>query len=216
MSVALPLYRISFFVLGAGTMQLSVRRLALHPLVVAQCGQIGGALRHLVPSLRSPSSRTLFSETGVWEKDYRTETRRRVEEWWHPRIMARSQGEEVRRPFSFFTFTFLRVSRQTWIRWLGCCDRNRDVFPYKHHMRDYSVKIKHWMSGKKIPIMHLQNLRYSLVTVLFSPIKGLKLFRRSWTLSQRSQLSHYCSNKESVGPFATRLGQYRDFWCFHW
>lgn len=35
----------------------------------------------------SPSIRTLFSETGVWEKDYRTDTRRRVEEWWHPRIM---------------------------------------------------------------------------------------------------------------------------------
>ncbi|KAG7469878.1 hypothetical protein MATL_G00133430 [Megalops atlanticus] len=30
--------------------------------------------------------RTLFSETGVWEKDYRAETRRKVEQWWHPRI----------------------------------------------------------------------------------------------------------------------------------
>lgn len=66
-------------------MQASVRRLALY---VGQCAQIRGALLSPVPRLLSPSNRTLFSETGVWEKDYRTETRRRVEEWWHPRIMA--------------------------------------------------------------------------------------------------------------------------------
>ncbi|KAM9806956.1 leucine--tRNA ligase, mitochondrial isoform 1-T2 [Syngnathus typhle] len=39
--------------------------------------------RHL-----SPAIRTLFSETGVWEREYRPETRCRVEQWWHPRIMA--------------------------------------------------------------------------------------------------------------------------------
>lgn len=46
-----------------------------------------------VPHLLSPCNRTLYSETGVWEKDYRTETRRRVEEWWHPRIMAQWQKD---------------------------------------------------------------------------------------------------------------------------
>ncbi|XP_015212490.2 leucine--tRNA ligase, mitochondrial isoform X1 [Lepisosteus oculatus] len=32
------------------------------------------------------SRRTIYSETGVWERDYRAETRRRVEQWWHPLI----------------------------------------------------------------------------------------------------------------------------------
>uniref|UniRef100_A0A3Q3LIL1 leucine--tRNA ligase n=1 Tax=Labrus bergylta TaxID=56723 RepID=A0A3Q3LIL1_9LABR len=62
-------------------MQASMRTLALCPLGVARLGKIPS------PRLLSPCIRTLFSETGVWEKDYRTETRRRVEEWWHPRIM---------------------------------------------------------------------------------------------------------------------------------
>lgn len=30
--------------------------------------------------------RSVFSESGVWERDYRADTRRRVEKWWHPRI----------------------------------------------------------------------------------------------------------------------------------
>lgn len=91
-----------FLLLGNRTMQASVRRLALYPLGVARSGQIRGALLGPVPRLLCPSTRTLFSETGVWEKDYRTETRRRVEEWWHPRIMAQWQKdalEVVRRPF---------------------------------------------------------------------------------------------------------------------
>lgn len=90
-------------------MQVSVRRLALYPLGVARSGQVRGALRSPVPRLRYPSTRTLFSETGVWEKDYRTETRRRVEEWWHPRIMARWQKEaleEVKRPFTFHIVSY--------------------------------------------------------------------------------------------------------------
>lgn len=89
-------------------MQVSVRRLALYPLGVARSGQVRGALLSPVPRHRSPSTRTLFSETGVWEKDYRTETRRRVEEWWHPRIMARWQEalEEVRRPFTFHIVSY--------------------------------------------------------------------------------------------------------------
>uniref|UniRef100_A0A8D0CXY1 leucine--tRNA ligase n=1 Tax=Sander lucioperca TaxID=283035 RepID=A0A8D0CXY1_SANLU len=69
-------------------MQVSVRRLALYPLGVARSGQINAALLNPRARLWSPSTRTLFSETGVWEKDYKTETRRRVEEWWHPRIMS--------------------------------------------------------------------------------------------------------------------------------
>ncbi|TNN28030.1 putative leucine--tRNA ligase, mitochondrial [Liparis tanakae] len=69
-------------------MQVSVRRLALYPLGVFRSGQIGVARLSPVARLRSPSTRSLFSETGVWDKDYKTETRRRVEAWWHPRIMA--------------------------------------------------------------------------------------------------------------------------------
>ncbi|KAJ8290840.1 hypothetical protein GJAV_G00018210 [Gymnothorax javanicus] len=30
--------------------------------------------------------RNLYSETGVWDKEYRIETRRKVEQWWYPRI----------------------------------------------------------------------------------------------------------------------------------
>ncbi|TKS81853.1 putative leucine--tRNA ligase, mitochondrial [Collichthys lucidus] len=76
-------------------MQVSVRRLALYPLGAVQSGQIRCSLLSPVPRLLSPRARTLFSETGVWEKDYRTETRRRVEEWWHPRIMAQWQKDAV-------------------------------------------------------------------------------------------------------------------------
>ncbi|XP_020504601.2 probable leucine--tRNA ligase, mitochondrial [Labrus bergylta] len=68
-------------------MQASMRTLALCPLGVARLGKIPS------PRLLSPCIRTLFSETGVWEKDYRTETRRRVEEWWHPRIMAHGRKD---------------------------------------------------------------------------------------------------------------------------
>lgn len=39
--------------------------------------------------------RSLFSETGVWEQDYRAETRRRVEQWWHGRIQEQWQKDEV-------------------------------------------------------------------------------------------------------------------------
>lgn len=80
-------------------MQVSVRRLPLYPLCAAWHGQRRGALLGPVLRLLPPSTRPLFSETGVWEKDYRTETRRRVEEWWHPRIMTqwkKDAPEEVR------------------------------------------------------------------------------------------------------------------------
>uniref|UniRef100_A0A3B3BWU4 leucine--tRNA ligase n=1 Tax=Oryzias melastigma TaxID=30732 RepID=A0A3B3BWU4_ORYME len=49
----------------------------------------------LVSPVRTPSTRTLFSETGVWDKDYRSETRRRVERWWHPRVMAQWQKDAL-------------------------------------------------------------------------------------------------------------------------
>uniref|UniRef100_A0A8C9Y2V6 leucine--tRNA ligase n=1 Tax=Sander lucioperca TaxID=283035 RepID=A0A8C9Y2V6_SANLU len=80
-------------------MQVSVRRLALYPLGVARSGQINAALLNPRARLWSPSTRTLFSETGVWEKDYKTETRRRVEEWWHPRIMAQWRKDEPKTKF---------------------------------------------------------------------------------------------------------------------
>uniref|UniRef100_A0A8B9RQX1 leucine--tRNA ligase n=1 Tax=Accipiter nisus TaxID=211598 RepID=A0A8B9RQX1_9AVES len=38
--------------------------------------------RRLVP----PSVRTIYSETGKWEKSYGLETRKRVENWWLPRL----------------------------------------------------------------------------------------------------------------------------------
>ncbi|CAL8287497.1 unnamed protein product [Merluccius merluccius] len=54
------------------------------------------------PRALVPGARTLFSETGVWEKDYRAETRRKVEQWWHPRIMEqwkRDAPQEDRKKF---------------------------------------------------------------------------------------------------------------------
>uniref|UniRef100_A0A4W6CJG2 leucine--tRNA ligase n=1 Tax=Lates calcarifer TaxID=8187 RepID=A0A4W6CJG2_LATCA len=84
-------------------MQVSVRRLALHPLTVAWSGRIRAPLLSPVPCLLSPSTRTLFSATGVWEKDYRTDTRRRVEEWWHPRIMAQWR-KDVLNPMGWDAF----------------------------------------------------------------------------------------------------------------
>ncbi|XP_019947020.2 leucine--tRNA ligase, mitochondrial [Paralichthys olivaceus] len=76
-------------------MQVTASRLALCPLAVARCVRIRTPLLSPLPHLLSPPSRTLFSETGVWEKDYRTETRRRVEEWWHPRVMAQWQKDSL-------------------------------------------------------------------------------------------------------------------------
>ncbi|XP_041649043.1 probable leucine--tRNA ligase, mitochondrial [Cheilinus undulatus] len=69
-------------------MQAFVRSFALCPLGFARLSKMRGALLSPAARLLSPCSRTLLSETGVWEKDYKMETRCRVEEWWHPRIMA--------------------------------------------------------------------------------------------------------------------------------
>uniref|UniRef100_A0AAX7UNG4 leucine--tRNA ligase n=1 Tax=Astatotilapia calliptera TaxID=8154 RepID=A0AAX7UNG4_ASTCA len=81
-------------------MRVSVRRLALYPLFAAQRS---GALQSPFLHQISPRSRTLFSETGVWEKDYRTETRRKVEGWWHPRIMAQWR-KDVLNPMGWDAF----------------------------------------------------------------------------------------------------------------
>ncbi|KAM4632695.1 leucine--tRNA ligase, mitochondrial [Polymixia lowei] len=68
-------------------MQTIAHRLALHPLGLPQFGRLRGALPGPFTHLLFPGTRTLFSKTGLWEKDYRAETRRLVEQWWHPRIM---------------------------------------------------------------------------------------------------------------------------------
>uniref|UniRef100_A0AAY4AKP3 leucine--tRNA ligase n=1 Tax=Denticeps clupeoides TaxID=299321 RepID=A0AAY4AKP3_9TELE len=54
-----------------------------------------GSVLPAVPSLRWAGSRNLYSENGVWERDYRAETRRKVEQWWHPRIREQWQKDGV-------------------------------------------------------------------------------------------------------------------------
>ncbi|XP_029958596.1 leucine--tRNA ligase, mitochondrial [Salarias fasciatus] len=74
-------------------MQVCMRRLALYPLRAAGASRGKGTLLCVAARHLSPGARTLFSETGVWERDYRTETRHKVEQWWHPRIMAQWQKD---------------------------------------------------------------------------------------------------------------------------
>ncbi|KAI1885619.1 hypothetical protein AGOR_G00205690 [Albula goreensis] len=66
-------------------MQTACLRGALAPLALARlCRHEGmrfGLARYLLACRR-----TLYSETGIWEKDYRVETRCKVEQWWYPRI----------------------------------------------------------------------------------------------------------------------------------
>ncbi|CAL8249668.1 unnamed protein product [Boreogadus saida] len=67
---------------------MSACSLALRPLARShQLGRLSCVLQRAGHRVRLPGARTLFSETGLWEKDYRAETRRKVEQWWHPRIM---------------------------------------------------------------------------------------------------------------------------------
>ncbi|XP_077577791.1 leucine--tRNA ligase, mitochondrial isoform X1 [Stigmatopora nigra] len=76
-------------------MKVLIRRMVPYPESVFQSGQVRTALLNLIYHKVSPGIRTLFSETGVWEKDYRTETRCKVEQWWHPRIMAQWRKESL-------------------------------------------------------------------------------------------------------------------------
>lgn len=74
-------------------MQVCVRRLARCPLGVVRCVSFKDVLRGR--SVLSPLHRTLFSQTGVWDKDYRPEIRQNVEEWWHPRIMEQWRKDSL-------------------------------------------------------------------------------------------------------------------------
>uniref|UniRef100_A0A4W5R6K5 leucine--tRNA ligase n=1 Tax=Hucho hucho TaxID=62062 RepID=A0A4W5R6K5_9TELE len=49
-------------------------------------------------------ARTLFSETGVWDRDYKADTRRRVEQWWHPRIMEQCSRRKKFYVLSMFPY----------------------------------------------------------------------------------------------------------------
>ncbi|XP_058244122.1 probable leucine--tRNA ligase, mitochondrial [Hemibagrus wyckioides] len=53
--------------------------------LLKQAGCLRPWFLHATPAIRT-GIRSLFSESGVWERDYRADTRRRVETWWHPRI----------------------------------------------------------------------------------------------------------------------------------
>ncbi|CAL8355031.1 unnamed protein product [Arctogadus glacialis] len=73
---------------------MSACSLALRPLARShQLGRLSCVLQSAGHRVRFPGARTLFSETGLWEKDYRAETRRKVEQWWHPRIMEQWRSD---------------------------------------------------------------------------------------------------------------------------
>uniref|UniRef100_A0A8C6WLX3 leucine--tRNA ligase n=1 Tax=Neogobius melanostomus TaxID=47308 RepID=A0A8C6WLX3_9GOBI len=79
--------------------------LAQCPLAVLRCGSFRDS--PLGRSVLSRVTRTLFSQTGVWDKDYRPEIRQKVEQWWHPRIMEqwrKDSLEEVLNPMGFDAF----------------------------------------------------------------------------------------------------------------
>ncbi|XP_017293670.1 probable leucine--tRNA ligase, mitochondrial [Kryptolebias marmoratus] len=76
-------------------MQVSVRRSALYSLRTARCRQSRAALLSSALRFLFPGVRTVFRETGVWETNYLAQTRRRVEKWWHPRIMAQWEKEAL-------------------------------------------------------------------------------------------------------------------------
>lgn len=81
-------YRVSLCPRGSGLFRLGLGRPR------ADCAPLPGLLS---PCPRD-GARTLFSETGVWDRDYKADTRSRVEQWWHPRIMEqwrRDTLEEV-------------------------------------------------------------------------------------------------------------------------
>uniref|UniRef100_A0A8C6T5K6 leucine--tRNA ligase n=1 Tax=Neogobius melanostomus TaxID=47308 RepID=A0A8C6T5K6_9GOBI len=67
--------------------------LAQCPLAVLRCGSFRDS--PLGRSVLSRVTRTLFSQTGVWDKDYRPEIRQKVEQWWHPRIMEQWRKDSL-------------------------------------------------------------------------------------------------------------------------
>ncbi|XP_072572298.1 leucine--tRNA ligase, mitochondrial [Paramormyrops kingsleyae] len=82
-------------------------RLALCPLRVAPAGWRSG-IRPTRPAGAVGSVRTLYSETGVWDREYRAETRRRVELWWKPRIRewwSRSAEEQSSQKTKFYVLS---------------------------------------------------------------------------------------------------------------
>uniref|UniRef100_A0AAZ3Q3M9 leucine--tRNA ligase n=1 Tax=Oncorhynchus tshawytscha TaxID=74940 RepID=A0AAZ3Q3M9_ONCTS len=72
-------YRVSLCLCGSGLFRLGLGR----PRSRAD----GAPLPRLLSPCPRHGARTLFSETGVWDRNYKADTRRRVEQWWHPRIM---------------------------------------------------------------------------------------------------------------------------------
>ncbi|KAJ0000233.1 hypothetical protein NQD34_012075 [Periophthalmus magnuspinnatus] len=57
--------------------------------------QVSLSFRVFRHSVLSCLSRTLFSQTGVWDKDYRPEIRQKVEKWWHPQIMEQCRKDSL-------------------------------------------------------------------------------------------------------------------------
>ncbi|CAB1334154.1 unnamed protein product [Coregonus sp. 'balchen'] len=83
-------YRVALCPRGSGLVRLGLGR---------PRSRADRALMAPLPHLLSPcpraGARTLFSETGVWDRDYKADTRRRVEQWWHPRIMEQWQRDTL-------------------------------------------------------------------------------------------------------------------------
>uniref|UniRef100_A0A4W4HBV7 leucine--tRNA ligase n=1 Tax=Electrophorus electricus TaxID=8005 RepID=A0A4W4HBV7_ELEEL len=65
---------------------MAICRLVVGSLSLVRQGECLGALLTPATLPLRPAVRSVFNETGTWERDYRAETRRRVEQWWHSRI----------------------------------------------------------------------------------------------------------------------------------
>ncbi|XP_063054216.1 probable leucine--tRNA ligase, mitochondrial [Engraulis encrasicolus] len=95
-------------------MRIVLRKLALAPLVGEGLSS-GGLLPPLLPCLRLDrvACRGLYSETGEWQRDYRAETRKQVEQRWHPRIKEQwkkrsaheEEEEEVSKQQKFYVLS---------------------------------------------------------------------------------------------------------------